>query len=775
MIKQHTFRVGFIACGLGAGALGFCRSFASLGKSDAATFINVGGVDFDPRACEDFERITGGKATQADLHTMTPAELRAAWGDEPPDCVFMSPPCKGMSGLISNDMAATEKYQILNSLVFKSFFLLCETWPGKVPMLIFENVPRIVSRGAALLEQVRGLVRSYDYAVHEGTHKCEEIGGMGARRNRYLMICRQPSLVSSFVHRPPRQRIKACGEVLGTLPMPETESAGPLHRLPKLSWINWVRLALIPAGGDWRDLPKKGEPIRFGHVDKVTRWDETAGTITHAPAPSSGALAVADPRTADLFADALALDLTGDNAASFKGRPGLMGINDWESPARTINGSMQVSGGNGFAAVADPRVEAPPGVSRAGSYGVGKWDEPAKTITGESYPSNGSASVADPRIDVGERFKHCQKVTPWDEPVGTITAAGHPSNGAASVADPRIALDKQQPHRGAFGVTKWTEPAKTVRGAMNARQAPAAVADPRIPLSDKPNRHRNKYTVADWKEPAPTVIGSTRPGSGAPSVADPRTLALDLGDGAHNNLYRVEEWEQPAGTITGATRPGGGAPSVADPRGLPPELLTPLEDGQARRALFRRWHINEWSQPAGVVSGDGGNNGAFGVADPMERIPVACAPRNGAYGVVSWEEAAYTVTGAACIDNGPFAVGDPRVAGLRLVNDEYPIIISADGTWHRPLTTLELAVLQGLPATYDDGTPLVLAGKSMSSKRERIGNAVPVGAAQAVGESILIALLASKLGTWSLSSEGVWVDHETGKTEYEFAYLGDAA
>jgi hypothetical protein len=44
-------------------------------------------------------------------------------------------------------------------------------------------------------------------------------------------------------------------------------------------------------------------------------------------------------------------------------------------------------------------------------------------------------------------------------------------------------------------------------------------------------------------------------------------------------------------------------------------------------------------------------------------------------------------------------------------------------------------------------------------------NAVPVAAAQAIAETILTALLASKLGGWRLSSEGVWVrgDARTGK------------
>jgi hypothetical protein len=73
------------------------------------------------------------------------------------------------------------------------------------------------------------------------------------------------------------------------------------------------------------------------------------------------------------------------------------------------------------------------------------------------------------------------------------------------------------------------------------------------------------------------------------------------------------------------------------------------------------------------------------------------------------------VTSGAKIHAGAFQVADPRISthpryrimtlaealALDLAADRpppfIPIIIAADGTWHRPLTTLELAVLQSFP------------------------------------------------------------------------------
>jgi hypothetical protein len=85
-----------------------------------------------------------------------------------------------------------------------------------------------------------------------------------------------------------------------------------------------------------------------------------------------------------------------------------------------------------------------------------------------------------------------------------------------------------------------------------------------------------------------------------------------------------------------------------------------------------------------------------------------------------------------------------------------PIIIAADGTWHRPLTTLELAVLQSFPAIFN-GAPLVLAGTSHTRWREAIGNAVPPDAAEAIGEQLLRSLLLSSVGAFTLDNNEVWV------------------
>src|SRR5262245_45623172 len=226
-------------CGLGAGALGFLQARARLGP-DAARFDSVGGIDVDAEACADFERLTGSTGLRADVSTLTPEALRAAWGNVAPDCVFASPPCKGFSGLLSKQAAQAQKYQDLNRLVLQGIFLILTAWPDDPPAtLVLENVPRIQSRGAELLAQVRSLLVGAGYRLHEGTHECGEVGGLAQKRPRYLMVARLERKISSFIYRPPKQRVRGCGEVLGTLPIPLGEG-GPMHGLPKLSWLTWL-------------------------------------------------------------------------------------------------------------------------------------------------------------------------------------------------------------------------------------------------------------------------------------------------------------------------------------------------------------------------------------------------------------------------------------------------------------------------------------------------------------------------------------------------------
>jgi site-specific DNA-cytosine methylase len=162
--------------------------------------------------------------------------------------------------------------------------------------------------------------------------------------------------------------------------------------------------------------------------------------------------------------------------------------------------------------------------------------------------------------------------------------------------------------------------------------------------------------------------------------------------------------------------------------------------------------VTPWTEAAPTVtSGAKIHAGAFQVADPR----IHCRPRAGAYRVLRWDEAAATITGSLAVDNGAAAIADPRLRPDRQPPFT-PLIIAADNTWHRPLTTLELGVLQSFPAMID-GKPLKLAGDSHTRWREAIGNAVPPLAALHIAAQLLRALLISALGAFEMSNNPVWV------------------
>ena len=187
-------------CGLGGGAKGFNKGRARLGNT-VARFRCLGGVDSDPAAIADFNRLAGVPGTVLDLFSReqfiafhgrepgpdwrpaTTTDIQAAFGFERPNIVFLSAPCKGFSGLLAEKVSLTAKYQALNELTLRGVWLMCEAFKDDPPeLIVFENVPRIATRGRPLLDQIVSLLRHYGYAVNETTHDCGRIGKLAQSR-----------------------------------------------------------------------------------------------------------------------------------------------------------------------------------------------------------------------------------------------------------------------------------------------------------------------------------------------------------------------------------------------------------------------------------------------------------------------------------------------------------------------------------------------------------------------------------------------------------------
>jgi site-specific DNA-cytosine methylase len=716
----RVIRHAHLFCGVGGGAKGFNRAKPRVGNT-TARFVCVGGIDVDPGAIANFTRIAGVPGTVMDLfdreqymswhgrepandwEEATPDDIRRVFGPEV-DVAFLSAPCKGFSGLLSATQSKTDRYQALNRLTLRGVWLMLEAYKDNpIPVVLFENVPRILTRGKWLLDQIQALFRAYGYSTNIDTHDCGVIGNLAQSRKRALLIARHMEKVPPFVYQPRHYPLRGVGEVIGKLPLPGDPIAGAMHRVPALQWKTWVRLALVPAGKDWRalnDLAVVDGNLRdFGIVPEVSlrenalgvnAWTDTAPVITSHRAPGQGRFSVADPRPLE----------TWHNES--------MGVRGWTDPSRVVAGASRPQ--NGAHSVADPRHF---GRERSSTYGVKDWTAPAGTVAGESFPTNGAFSVADPRPADGANATYQQYgVKDWSEAASTVSGQSAPGGGAHSIADPRLG---RKAHSNVYRVVPFDRPAIAVTSSRDG-----AVADPRPAAQEYAS---TKYQVTPYDRSSRTVIGASTTGDGAFAVADPRP---NWGNQRHQNILRVTPYEEATGTISGGGHSvTGGQPCVAD----------------ARREHYQtggHYGVVPWERAANAVSGSAcHDNGFNSVADPREAV-ISGEP------VLLPKPEDRLVCRIIATDgtwHRPFTTLD--LGALQALFDPEEI-------FYQEQTEFGLE--------WRCRTPFDLEQGSDVTKREWIGNMVPGDAATGMAETIGEALILADMGeSFFLSTREIWV------------------
>ncbi|MGA0608877.1 DNA cytosine methyltransferase [Caldimonas sp. KR1-144] len=476
---------------VGGGALGFKRAVVRMGMHEG-TWECIGSIDVDEGANRVFARRVGAPATTIDLadrsqyiaihghepppvwREATPEDIRRAAGGMRPDCIFLSAPCKGFSGLLSEAKSTTAKYVAMNGLAERGLWLALEAWADDpVPLILFENVPRLLTRGRPFVDQLIAMQQAFGYATAETVHDCGELGNLAQSRKRCLIVGRHMAKVPNFLYEPPKRPLRAVGDVLSKMDLPGVEAAGPMHRVPNLQWKTWVRLAFVEAGSDWRSLNKLA--IEDGHLRDFVIVPEMHN--------------------------------------------GVLGVRDWHEPAGTVTGNARP--GTGSFSVADPRFDQSEKWHDGHSYGVRRWDEASSTVTAKLAPGSGYGTVADPRCGA-TKHNNCFKVVRFDQAAGTVTAGGHPSAGGQAVADPRPDWNR---HGNNLCVMDWEEPSRTViAGGKGVQGGWLSVADPRSGMAGDREAYLTggHYGVLPWGEPAGAVAAAACHDNGRWSVADPR-------------------------------------------------------------------------------------------------------------------------------------------------------------------------------------------------------------------------------------------------------------
>ncbi len=474
-MKTATFTHFHFCGGLGGAALGLQRARTEVGGFTGQALC-LGGIDSDPGACRDFRRNVGveqacldlfdrgmytdfyGHEPPPDWREVTVADVQRAAQGQAPDIVVISAPCKGYSRLTSREKACTPKYRALNKLVLRCIHLALTAWEDDPPSLfLIENVTGIVDPlrgGRQLLDQIHSLFVQAGYAARETRHCAGELGALGQRRPRFLMVARHCEKVPALLYEPPKRRLRTIGQVIGEMPPPSAPAGGPLHRLPKLKPITWLRLALIPAGKDHRalqqlDLGTVGLASYGQHSSKmrIEDWMAAAHTITGSDRVGSGMPSIGDPRI---------------EPRSWGGGP--LGVMTPEEIAGTITGEAAPT--TGRFSLADAKW------GDYSAYRIMRMSDTSGTITAQAAPGSGPFSIADEKG--AARYNNILRVVRWNEPGTCITGGKTPTSGGVSVADPR-----PWQNAGHYGVLRMDSSAPCITGSASVDNGRSAVADPR--------------------------------------------------------------------------------------------------------------------------------------------------------------------------------------------------------------------------------------------------------------------------------------------------------
>lgn len=508
---EYTAFFGF--CGPGGGAIGFSKGDPRVGSLQAK-FRCLGGFDVDPKCVRDFTRLVGVPATLLDLfdrqqyidfhgfepptgwREATAEDIRRAAGNEHPNVVFLSPPCKGFSGLLSQKLSLTPKYQALNRLTLRGLWLMLEAFADNPPeFFLLENVPRIRTRGRDLLDQIIRLLNAYGYAVAEKIHDCGELGALAQSRRRFLLVARYVGKVPAFLYEPPTRPLRAVGDVLSRLPLPGDPAIGAMHRVPQLQWQTWVRLAFIEAGSDWRSLNRLrvvgGKladylivPESYSDVLGVAGWDDSMGAITARAHATTGRFSVADIRQ------------------SRERHKNVFRVVRWNQETGAITSGHGPTNGGGT--VSDPRPSNPTFVK----YPLTAWTHNSGAVIGGD--DAGAYAVTDIRAHGPFSGKGKYFVTDFSKSCNTVIGGSTTGHGAYCVQDPGPGLRRQAGDNyftsGGFGVTRWESPSNSIAGAASYDNGPWSVAEPRDCLPAA-NDKLTAYIVAldgTWHRPFTT-------------------------------------------------------------------------------------------------------------------------------------------------------------------------------------------------------------------------------------------------------------------------------
>jgi len=237
------------------------------------------GIDLDPACRYPFEQNIGATFVQADISTVSAADVERLFGRAETRLLAGCAPCQPFSGYTTRRRAVDGRWQLL-----LEFLRIVEA--VRPELVTMENVPRLahlplwgefVSRLKAAGYNVDwGVVDAANYGVPQSRNRLVLLGSRLGSIRLPVATARKPATVRSAIGKQPA--VKA-GQ-----PNPND----PLHASRALTQPNLERIRSSQPGGTWRDWPEeirvtchrseKGRtyPSVYGRMS----WDRPAPTMT---------------------------------------------------------------------------------------------------------------------------------------------------------------------------------------------------------------------------------------------------------------------------------------------------------------------------------------------------------------------------------------------------------------------------------------------------------------------------------------------------------------
>lgn len=284
-IQVKTYNVIDLFCGCG----GLSYGFESLG------FNILLGIDNNAKALQTFE--LNHKNTKSICEDITnvhyESDIKTLIGNKKIDVIIGGPPCQGMS------LSGLRKFDDLRNKLYLSYIRLVEEIEPKV--FVIENVPGLISLyGGQIRDSIVDKFTELGYKIQHKILCASDYGIPQSRKRVFFVGCKQ----GDFSYPTKTKKTITCSMALSDLP-PLIDEIGkedmPYESEPKNDYQRLMRknsksvknhiaaahsdkvkqiIALVPDGGNYKDLPEELSSTRNFHV-AWTRFasDKPAPTI----------------------------------------------------------------------------------------------------------------------------------------------------------------------------------------------------------------------------------------------------------------------------------------------------------------------------------------------------------------------------------------------------------------------------------------------------------------------------------------------------------------